>query len=163
MIDSIFILYLIISANFLAQLFPCKLRHMLTTNMLVKHVFSFMTMLFFVVSANNTTTFSALIRNTFILYIWFVLTTKMHAVCVIIFLVISGLYYILQLYKNNKILSSEETSHVMVQNIEYLQRILFVSLIMLTIIGVTFYVFDKKKEYGDHFSLFKIECNNDNV
>jgi len=50
-----------------------------------------------------------------------------------------------------------------VRNMEYLQRIIIVSLIMLTIIGVTFYVFDKKKEYGDHFSLFKIECNNDNV
>jgi len=165
MIDSIFILYLIISANFLAQLFPCKLRYLLSNNMIVKHVFSVMTLLFFVVSANTTTSFSTLIKNTLILYIWFMLTTKMHSVCVVIFLIVSGFYYILQLYKNKKIVSSEEISNDTMQNIEYLQRILFISLIVLTIIGVILYVIDKKNEYGENFTLFnflfKIECNDD--
>lgn len=44
----IFILLLIISANYLADLFPCRLRELLENNIYVKHLFGYLTLLFFV-------------------------------------------------------------------------------------------------------------------
>ena len=44
---AIFIFTLIISGNFLAQLFPCNIQKLLSNNILVKHLFGFLTLFFF--------------------------------------------------------------------------------------------------------------------
>ena len=49
----IFIFILIVSANFLAETFPCKLQYQLRNNMLLKHTFGYFTMIFFVVLSSN--------------------------------------------------------------------------------------------------------------
>jgi hypothetical protein len=52
-IFCIFIFILIVSANFLAEIFPCRLQHLLRSNMLVKHIFGLFTMIFFVVLSSG--------------------------------------------------------------------------------------------------------------
>ena len=43
-LGAVFIFTLIISGNFLAQLFPCKIQEALTENIYIKHIFGFFTL-----------------------------------------------------------------------------------------------------------------------
>ena len=52
-IFCIFIFFLIISANFLAELFPCRLQYILRNNMVIKHLFGLFSMIFFVVLSSG--------------------------------------------------------------------------------------------------------------
>ena len=90
-IYPIFILLLIISSNYLADLFPCRLQHLLSNNIYIKHLFGYLTLLFFVsITLDNIgSSVSELIKNSFILYIYFILLTKSNkyffiAICLIL-------------------------------------------------------------------------------
>ena len=77
---SLFILYLVISSNFFPQTFSCRLQQLLNSSMIVKHLFGFMTLLFFVVATNtkkDITSFNILLISVAI-YLWFIISTKMH-------------------------------------------------------------------------------------
>ena len=74
---TIFILVLIISANFLAQLFPCRLQQVFNESMFTKHLFGFFTMIFFVVlsAPMEDKSLKIVIPKAFTLYILFRLLT----------------------------------------------------------------------------------------
>ena len=77
-IFCIFIFFLIISANFLAELFPCRLQYILRNNMVIKHLFGLFTMIFFVVLSSGIKNKNILkiMLTAFVLYIIFILITK---------------------------------------------------------------------------------------
>ena len=72
-IFCIFIFILIVSANFLAEVFPCRIQHLLRNNMLVKHMFGLFTMIFFVVLSSNVSdkNIFKIAKTSFLLYILF--------------------------------------------------------------------------------------------
>ena len=51
--NTLFIIYLLISCNFLANLFSCNLQQLLSENMYVKHIFGFLTMLFCIIYVDS--------------------------------------------------------------------------------------------------------------
>ena len=77
-IFCIFIFILIISANFLAEIFPCRLQDALRNNMYLKHLFGLFTMIFFVVLTSNLENKNYLYIRSIILYIIFILITRTH-------------------------------------------------------------------------------------
>lgn len=144
MIHSIFLLYLIISANFLAQLFPCQMQNLLINNMILKHVFGFMTMIFFVVSTNADYSFSEMIKWSIVYYIWFLFSTKMNTYCLILFLLSLGVYYIVTLYRSRR--TSQE---------EFLKKWdnwFLIYLFILTMLGCVIYLKEKQIEYKEAFT-----------
>ena len=102
--NTLFIIYLLISCNFLANLFSCNLQQLLSENMYVKHIFGFLTMLFCIVFVDsNIVKESKYIEGFFyaiIFYIWFWLTTKTHLYTTIIILLLLLIVYILQIHIN---------------------------------------------------------------
>lgn len=44
----VFLLIMIISANFLAEIFPCRFQELLSSNNYTKHIFGYLTLVFFV-------------------------------------------------------------------------------------------------------------------
>ena len=99
-IFTIFIFILIISGNFLA-LVPCKLQDELNNNMYVKHLFGLFTMIFFVTLAApvKDKTISAVTLNSFLLYLLFILITKVHVKIFYVIAVLLGSTYITVLLK----------------------------------------------------------------
>jgi hypothetical protein len=174
-IFTIFIFILIISGNFMA-LVPCKLQDELNNNMYVKHLFGLFTMIFFVTLAApvKDKTISAVTFNSFLLYLLFILITKVH---VKLFYVIAGLLgttYIAVLLKeadldkinanasatdvkNNDTMeqSNKQAEKIILTNqLKIYDNVIFYSyifILLLTIIGVLAYMGEKKIEYKKNF------------
>ena len=64
---NIFVLFLIIAANYIGELFPCRIQNLLNSNIYLKHVIAFLTLLFFVVITDSTYNYKA--NETFIISI----------------------------------------------------------------------------------------------
>ena len=173
-IFCIFIFILIISANFLAQIFPCRLQHVLRNNMFIKHVFGLFTMIFFVVLSSeikNKNIFN-IVNSSFLLYILFILIAKCQIYVFYIILLFLGITYIIHIVKQEEIESSKNDSnekdsnekdsnekdsnekdsnkerHSIYDNIIY---VLYILIIILIILGVIMYMGEKKIEYKKKF------------
>ena len=167
-IFTIFIFILIISGNFLA-LVPCKLQDELNNNMYVKHLFGLFTMIFFVTLAApvKDKTISAVTLNSFLLYLLFILITKVHVKIFYVIAVLLGSTYITVLLKEadigtinanasaTDVKNNENPKNVILNNqLKIYDNIIFYSYILiliLTFIGVLAYMGEKKIEYKKNF------------
>lgn len=183
--NTLFIIYLLISCNFLANLFSCNLQELLTNNMYAKHMFGFLAMLFCIIYVDSTIVKeSKYIEGFFyavIFYIWFVLTTKTHLYTTLIIFILILIVYILQIYKNTlnqelekeqkdisqeqEKLKQEQELEQDINNVQLTQHIIIGSALVITIIGSIYYYFAKKKEYSKDwdaltFIFGNIDCKN---
>jgi hypothetical protein len=155
---SVFILILILSGGYIIQLIPCKLQKILDTNIFIKHLFAFLTLIFLVtiVDPNNTSKkLSTIIYTSFLLYIFFIVIIKTHYKFFISIIFVLGIKYLLLLYKNqiqdeNK--NNEIELNNKLQNIVLIQDILFGVVIFLLLIGFLVYYGEKKYEYKNKFN-----------
>ena len=158
-IFCIFIFVLIVSANFLAEIFPCRLQYLLRNNMFIKHVFGLFTMIFFVVLSSegkNKNIFN-IVNSSFLLYVLFILITKCQIYAFYIILLLLGITYIIHIVKQEENESSKKESnekdnnkerHSIYDNITY---VLYILIIIFTILGLIMYMGEKKIEYKKKF------------
>lgn len=160
-IFCIFIFILIISANFLAEIFPCRLQDALRNNMYLKHLFGLFTMIFFVVfssSGTNDKNIFTIVGSSLLLYILFILITKCQIYMFFIILLFLGITYIISIIKqqeieNSKKGSDEEPSTKEKDNIyDTILFVLYIVILGFTFIGVIMYMGEKKIEYKKHFN-----------
>lgn len=171
---SIFILFLIITASFITELFPCKVRKILSNNIFIKHFFAFLTMIFFVVLTTpiKNNNILDIILNSILVYIIFIFTIKTHYKFFITIMVLLGLLYILTIRKGEikNIMNDEENISEKdkltnsYNNLTIINNIIFIIVIILIIIGFLVYYGEKKHEYKKNFDsiifLFgKPNCN----
>ncbi len=152
-IKGIMVFYLLIVANFLAPLFNCRLQDVLVNNMILKHLFGFLTLFFFVVFVepeHSDKTFLYQISMAIGLYIWFIFTTRMEIHAFALFIIVLFSLYMFNIYfdKNHKDNNTDE-KEVFKENINRYGLLLGV---LITIIGFTSYVGQKKIEYGNRFN-----------
>jgi hypothetical protein len=159
---SVFILILILSGGYIIQLIPCKLQKILDTNVFIKHLFAFLTLIFLVtiVDPNNTSKkLTTIIYTSFLLYIFFIVIIKTHYKFFISIIIVLGIKYLLLLYKNqiqdenknNKESNITELNNKF-ENIVLIQDILFGLVILLLVIGFLVYYGEKKYEYKNKFN-----------
>jgi hypothetical protein len=150
---SIFVLYLIISGNFLANLFSCRTQEALGNNMLLKHLLGFMTMYFFVVLVDSKSKWSDSPKTqmlfTSLFYVMFLLTTRMDHKWWKAFIILLSVIYILQVYKEHEKTTEEERKQY-----EKYQRYLSYLVGIIIILGFTIYYGRKRVEYGPKFDNF---------
>lgn len=141
----VFVLYLIISSNFLAELFPCKLQKLLNNSMVAKHFIGFMTLLFFVVLASGDEHGATeALTSSIIIYLLFMVSTRMSFMYFGIFMFLSAVLYILHLYQ-------KENQHN--QQIMTAQKIIQYIMVAILVVGFIFYMVEKKREYKNKFSM----------
>ena len=161
---SIFVLYLIISGNFLANLFGCRTQELMNTSMAMKHLLGFMTMYFFVVLVDSQSklgdTPSIQLLVTLGFYLIFMLTTRMDYKWWVAFILMLSVIYILQVYKEHPKSTEEESKRY-----ETAQQVLTYITGAVVVIGFLIYLGRKRSEYGDKFTfstflLGKTSCSN---
>lgn len=144
---SVFVLYLLISCNFLAQLFSCNLQKVLNENMFVKHIFGFFTMLFCIILVDpriqKESRYAEGIIYTIIFYIWFWATTKTKYYITVVIFILLLILYILQLHKNNLDKDDKQISKIKTS-----QTALVIIALIITIFGFINYYNLKSKEYN---------------
>ena len=172
--NSLFIIYLLIACNYLAQLFGCKLQNLLSTNMYVKHLFGFLTMLFSIILIESTMQKdpeqkkSKYLNSLFyaiIFYIWFWSTTKTNIYFTLAILLIFMIIYIIQLEKNSLTESDEDINYK--KSLAKTQFYLAIISLIFTIVGLVIYIKSRMIEYKDNWSIKKFifgehKCLNNN-
>jgi len=158
-IYTVFILVLIISANFLAQLFPCRVQEALNNNMLLKHFFGYLTLIFFVTLSSplKDKKIEKIIIQSFFLYFMFLLYSKTDLKIFILVFILLFIIYCLVLKKNEYEADSVnlENNKEKIENIITIINILTYISIILIIIGILSYLGQKKYEYKNDFSYIK--------
>jgi hypothetical protein len=155
---NLLILYLIISSNFLAQTFGCKTRYVATKNMYVKHILGFFTLLYFVNSVNTDKTMDEFLffKNffkTFLLYVVFILTTRMNNKVFVILMGLLLINFILSQYVNTL-----DTKHFAekLQTYNTIGNVISKLAIVFLIIGVLLYLKEHHMKGKFTFSSFFI-------
>ncbi len=166
---TIFIFILIISANFLAQLFPCRFQKALNENMYIKHIFGLLTMNFFVTL--TLPEFESSLYETFksslALYLLFVVITNVDTIIFYIVVFLLGVSYLIYLNKNviqkkidtiteltntdnngRNVNISMETDPILNNQLNYYHNVShYLNIISMVLIGFGFIVYLGKKKY----------------
>jgi hypothetical protein len=156
--DALFVFVMIISGNYLAQLFPCRFQKNLQNNMLLKHFFGFLTLLFFVTLQSPTEQYvlTDAIKNTYILYALFLLLINSHHYTFVFVIVLLSVSYLLTLKikENNSNTDDGERPvevHITNNNMEKIQYGIHVTAVVTILMGFLSYMGSKKDEYGKKF------------
>jgi len=179
-IFSIITLVLIVSANYIGPIFPCKVQDLFSDNIYFKHILGFFTMLFFVILTvpNQNLSIEESFKQSAILYFWFMLMAKTPKYIFLFLCILLLLAYVLTLKKNHilstvadeKINDTDNTENdkALVESKKSVIHInkyishLYDLFIILTIIGLYIYYGKKKKEYKSRFNHFKFLLGNPN-
>lgn len=161
---AIVLLYLIISSNFIADIFGCTLRKLLRKNTLVKHGLAYLTMLLFVTAQTDwgqDYAFSNLMGYSFSYYVIFVITTRLPFRFLIPVLILFTCMYYIEIYKNTLLKGndagqtplSEVRNMYVFQDIRKYQQIFLNASLLLCFIGFIVYFRNKQAIFGRKFSL----------
>ena len=174
-VSFIFVSFVIISGGYTTQLLSCDTQRLLKNNIYVKHLAGFLLIFMFIMleggwdfftdNLNSSTNWSngnclASLIQAFIVYIIFVLSSKMKIIYTILFFGLLFILYIFntqRLYLKNKNQIDEKTNHLMVQIEGYLFTIL---LPIILLIGIYNYYLLKKKQKGKNFSIITFFIGN---
>jgi hypothetical protein len=150
---SLFVLYLIISGNFLANIFGCKTQELMNTNMYVKHFLGFMTLLFFVILTNTdniskSSDINYKLFTTVLIYTVFLISTRLDYKYWVFFIFMMASLYVIDLYKKADDINDERKNKLK----DVQKSIIYINIVVL-IIGFLIYFGKKKIEYGKNFDL----------
>ncbi len=146
---AIFIMCLIVSGNFLAELFPCQVQRIFSNSMIVKHAFGFMTLLFFVVlTIPEMQEQEYMFGYTALVYAWFIMMAKCYYTLWFVVFGLVGLLYLLQIYEKGL---KDEEKEGKKEMINKGKEGLTITALALTIFGFLVYMGAKKLEYKKEF------------
>lgn len=158
----LFVLYLIISGNFLAQLFGCRLQHLLQTSMVAKHVLGFFTLFFFcmiVDSSFETRHILVTLSCSVLLYTWFVMTVRTKLPFLLVTLALLCAAYVARLIERRRLAIDEKRD---VGELQLAQKVLAGVAFASTVIGFVIYGLEKRREYRKGFSWISFLLGNTN-
>lgn len=163
---AIILLYLIVGANYISDIFGCQFQNLLTKSTITKHILAFLTMLFFVVQTTDWSkdySFHKLLGYSFSYYFIFALTTRIPFKFLIPVLFIFTILYGINIYKETLMKGNDAGQNPLdeVRNIYILQDIykyqqMFLNFALLIIfLGFIIYFRNKQAFLGRKFSLAK--------
>lgn len=153
------LIYLVISGNYLGNLFGCRVQLLFRENMWIKHLLGLFTAYFLIVlstppaeyDSKQTLVFTALI------YFWFFLTTKMHVRMWIPMILVLLASYGVYMYMKQSATNEEEGAKDEDQTarLHQLQSVATLLALILTAVGVVAYYGEKKIEFEETFDVWK--------
>ncbi len=151
--------YLVISGNYLGNLFGCRTQQLFRESMWMKHILGLFTTYFLIVLSTPPEGYGATetIALSGIIYVWFFLTTKMHVKFWIPMILAVLAAYFMYVYKKQTLPAqpTENEKAAVAAKSETIQKAQQVSIgfaIFLTLLGVLAYFGEKRLEYGKDFS-----------
>lgn len=124
------LMYFIIAANYVNDMFSCDLRRLLTNSLVAKHVVLLLGALFWVTETNSKDKFGVLLIESFVVYMLFVLSTKSKSYFLMPILGLAVVDQLLRLYIKSTPDLSEKTS----RNLD-ITRMTVQGLCVATIVG----------------------------
>jgi hypothetical protein len=165
-VDGIFLLLLAISGNFLAETMGCSIQKLLSTNQYAKH-FMIFCIIYFTIDYSDTENPnpSGKLYKSLIVYVFYLLSSKVHLNVAITIFFALVIFYILNSYKKYFIDimdnddddddSQNASLNRYIYNIDNFQKILLIFVSIITPLGFLLYFNEKKIEYADTFNYAK--------
>lgn len=147
-INPLFIFYVTLGGNFVAQLFPCQVQKLFTENIYYKHFLAFFILFFAIIltSDQSEKISTILFSKTLILYSLFIVLTRMDKNFFLLFFVALCIKFII----------INEISHTHDKELKdkynKINNGLNYALISIGIIGFILYYGEKRYEYGKRFN-----------
>jgi hypothetical protein len=153
---SLFIFYLIISANFVANIFGCSARKLFADNMIIKHLIGFFTLYYFVVledpykdTDNDQYIYFKKIGITILIYLIFLISSRTKDNYFITFLILLIIIFFLNNYINSL---NQITYKSRIDTINTIINYISIVSICVILVGFILYYFEKKKQYINSFN-----------
>jgi hypothetical protein len=124
------LLYFIVAANFVGDLFSCDLRRLLASSLVAKHAVLLLGALFWVAESNSNAKFGVLLVEAFVIYMLFVLSTKSKAYLLMPILGLAVIDQLMRLYLKSTPELTEKTK----RNLD-IARMTVQGLCAVTIVG----------------------------
>ena len=150
---AIFVFVLILSGNYLGELFPCRVQKIFNSNMYVKHTLGFLTLLFFVaLTIPELKEQENFLGYTTLIYLWFIMMAKCYYTIWFAVFGLVGLLYVMQMYKEKKEKKDGEGGSQDLSMLKQVEKGVIVTTFVLTVLGFLVYMGAKKLEYKNKFS-----------
>lgn len=168
-IQALFLFIFILLGKHISELLACSVSNIINTHFIVKHFIGFFILYTTVISLETNKGLGELFINSFLIYIWFIITVKTTRrinISIIILLLITYFVYLyndrLKQNKNNK------NNKNLIKILDLYEKYIVYILIILSIFGFIIYVGEKKIDFKKnfnwtHFLFYRINdytCNN---
>lgn len=167
---ALLLFYVIIASNFTKELYSGQLKDFLSSNRYAQHIMGIISMLVLIGIIGGVTNVKQLIVLSIIAYLWFILTTKLDLKWNI---AIIGLLLIGYLYENSlldkekqleKDPSLEKKEKKIIKKKYYdTKLIIFISILVITVIGSVLYYNKKIDQHGGNFDSLKFLVDGRNI
>lgn len=149
--NGLLLFYIAIATNFIADLYSKPLRKFLKNNRFMHHLIGYLVLLYSISYTTFRTDWMNIFLFTFIMYVWFILTTKMDLIFTLLVVLCLAIGFVFNTHLNeHKDAENNEkkTLH------KYEKYIIYVA-IGITIIGTGKFLFEKYTKFGSKFSVVK--------
>lgn len=162
---GLFVLYLMVSFNFIPEIFSCHLQVLLKNSFWMKHLIGLFTVFFFINVTTASVPWDLGIKFAFslVLYILFMFSNKSEFASQIGFILIIFVMYIIQLVrdqiKKNAENAEPEEKESLLKNVKVLGMVqagLFCTALVIIVIGHIIYIGKKRLEFRGTFNYFKM-------
>lgn len=148
-------LYLLIFCNFTKETLACRLQEVLDKNIYAKHLICFILLFFLIIMADSKNMEQNIFINIglcVLIYIVFIITTKLSFKLLIVVLILLLASYIIGTIAKKK---KEDNNIDEYKRLKLAQNIIFIVLCCICVIGFIIYLIEKSREYKSNFSLLK--------
>jgi hypothetical protein len=151
---ALFLLFLIISTNFIGQLFPCDVQKMFRENYFLKYIIAFMILLFVVELDNKIDNpekpFAEIITDTIVVFIGFLLITFLDARFFFAIVIAMLFTYVLTVHRDRLTDDNLEYKESINSVVNFMFYVIIAILLVGLIISVRNRTIGKKCEHIEH-------------
>ena len=161
--------YIIIASSSCINLFSNDLKKSIEDNRYIQHVLLFLLIMSLMIMFGNPLNVNLSVNNEFniilmslLVYIWFILTTKLDIAWNIAILILLGIYFLYESSQINKykvILNDntldQQKKRKLIESFDNTQKYVMCAIFGITIIGTCFYANEKQVQYGGGFNYAK--------
>ncbi len=137
--DSLLLFYVALATNFLVNFFPKKHLDFMKTNVFVKYLLGFITMLFSIYHVSTLTNPTEVVLITFGLFLWFLMTTRLHPIYNVFIITLLAISFMInmKIYHLEEIDYSQETKKY-IKKLKILVMSIFVFTLLMSFFGYIF-------------------------
>ena len=160
--------YIILASSFCSNLFSDGLKNAIENNRLVQHLILLILIMTLMIIFGNPLGVEIThneqlnsILMSLLVYVWFIMTTKLDLswnICVLIILTIYFIFESKKISEYNMILKDDNLNDAkkkeLLDSFNHLQKYLLSSIFGVTLIGTYLYASEKKIQYGGGFNLY---------
>ena len=149
---NVFVLFLVLAGGFLQPLFPCNTTKLFTESKALRHILGFFTLIFFVVVSDTELDdympLGTILTTSAIIYLWYLLASKMTANWWLVLVTLLGSLYIINLYEER----TKNEDPLVLSRLNTTKDVILGASLFITLFGFLIYLGEKKLDYRGKFN-----------